>query len=139
MSISSPTETRASGIHWTLWNQLTLHSRALSQSIPLCFDALEDIALRRVDGQNQFRHRCCSSHEALVRIEVDGALISPHSVGFASHPLQEIASTMRPTWLIRLLSFDQLVKIERFVEAPRFERLAQVATKIRRVARSSQH
>ncbi|MGB5350228.1 MAG: hypothetical protein WBN10_11555 [Polyangiales bacterium] len=87
-------------------------------------DALEDIALRRVDGQNQLRHRYCSSHEALGRIEVDSALIGPHRIGFAPDSLQKIASAMWPTWLIRLLYLDQLIEIERLLEATRFECMA---------------
>jgi hypothetical protein len=86
-------------------------------------DALEDIALRRVYVQNQLGHRFCSSHEALGRIEVDGALIGPHRIGFAPDPLQEIAPAMGPTWLIRLLYLDQFVEIERLLEATHFERL----------------
>jgi hypothetical protein len=86
-------------------------------SISSPIDALKNIAPRRIDGHDQLRHRRRSSHEALGRIELDGTLVGQHRIGFAHHPLQEITSAVRPTWLIRLLSFDQLVQIERFVEA----------------------
>lgn len=108
-------------------------------SISNPIDALKNIAPRRVDGHDEFRDRRRSRHEALGRIEVGGALVGQHRIGFTPYALKEIASAMGPTRLIRLLCFDQFVEIERFVEAARFERLVQLCTKIRRLARSSQH
>jgi hypothetical protein len=90
-------------------------------SISSPIDALKNIAPRRVDGHHEFRDRRRSRHEALGRIEVGSLLVGQHRVRLAPHPLQEVASTVGPPRLIRLLSFDQFVEIERFVEATRFE------------------
>jgi hypothetical protein len=74
-------------------------------SISNPIDALKNIAPRRVDGHDQFRDRRRSRHEALGRIEVDGALVGQHRIGFAPYALKEIASAMGPPWLKRR-SFD---------------------------------
>jgi len=49
--------------------------------------AFEHHALARVDRQNHFCHGGRPCHEALGRVEIDGALIGKHRIGLASHPL----------------------------------------------------
>jgi hypothetical protein len=46
---------------------------------------------------------------------------------------------MRPTRLVAVLLLDELVEIQRFVEPPGFERLAELATQIRPLARVPEH
>ena len=82
---------------------------------PACRDRiypLEHLALAWIDRQDHFGHGCRASHEALRRIEIDGTLVGEHSVGLASHALQQVASPVRPSWLLGLLLLDELIEID---------------------------
>jgi len=110
---------------------------SLQSAFGYASDPLEHVAFAGVDRQHELGCRGGASVKAPRGIQVRRALVCAKGVRLAFDPTQQVALAVRPTGLVRLSFFDQLVELERFDHPSVLECFVELYTKIHRGAFAS--